>query len=160
MSLPSTTFDYHLWWILGLNVFENSGLMYKLPFLWAWLVLVVQLICNMENLYCFYWKFRIVSSAKIYIIYISTIHAGFCNARNSSRSLSRYRGLIFSVPASWILWLSYVSSFSLYPVEVHVGMLQCHFHLYSIIGYFSVLNIMHPQFFLWSFRNTVYVIVF
>ena len=134
-------------------------LWYELPFLWAWLVLVVQLIWNMENLSCFYWKFRILSSAKIYIIYISTIHAGFCNARNSSGSLSRYRGLIFSVPASWVLWLSYMSLLFLYIQSKY--MLPCHFHLCNIVGYYSQSwNIMHPQFFLWSFQNTVYLIDF
>ena len=95
-------------------------LWYKLSFLWAWLVLVVQLIWNMENLSCFYWKFRILSSAKIYIIYISTIHAGFCNARNSSGSPSSCRGHIFSVSASGVLWLSNISL--VYLIKVHVAM--------------------------------------
>lgn len=38
------------------------------------------------------------------------ICAGFCNARDSIGTLSRYRGFVFSVAASWFLWFSFLSS--------------------------------------------------
>ena len=61
---------------------------------------------NMENLDCFLLENQNnFKCQNIYYLHlILNIHAGFCNARNSSGSLSRCRSLIFSISATWVLW--------------------------------------------------------
>jgi hypothetical protein len=52
-------------------------------------------------------KIRIVSSAESLSFTFWIFHAGFCNARNSSGSLSGCWGLIFSLSAAWVLRLPF-----------------------------------------------------